>query len=41
VKDGVAGKTIKTTCVDGTTQSGKTAATACKDHGGPAPAAKK
>jgi hypothetical protein len=36
VKNDVTGKTIKATCADGTTQSGKSAATACEKHGGPA-----
>jgi hypothetical protein len=36
VKNDVTGKTIKAKCTDGTTQSGKSAATACEKHGGPA-----
>jgi hypothetical protein len=36
VKNDVTGKTIKAKCADGTTQSGKSAATACEKHGGPA-----
>jgi hypothetical protein len=36
VKNGVTGKTIKVKCADGTTQSGKSAATACEEHGGAA-----
>jgi hypothetical protein len=36
VKDGVTGKTIKVKCADDTTQSGKSAAEACAEHGGAA-----
>jgi hypothetical protein len=36
VKDDVTGKTVKAKCADGTTHSGKSAASACEKHGGPA-----